>query len=101
MPVPFRANHGLLMDLTMQNAMPLQTVLHNGQLMYVAGSNSRKVDEGQEKEVMPLRERLPIPSPVARFNLREIQINAVGRHAKRFVQEVADLLRQLPVHICA
>src|ERR1035441_1527905 len=39
-----------------------------------------------------------VPTPIASFNLRKVQVNTVLRHSERIVEQFADLLRQLAVH---
>jgi len=43
--------------------------------------------------------RAPIPTPVARFDLGEIQVNPVFLNPESIVQQLADLLRKLPIHV--
>jgi hypothetical protein len=53
----------------------------------------------REVEAEPSAERAPVPTPVARFDLGEVQVNTVCREPGGFVQQFADLLRELSIHV--
>src|ERR1035441_7733845 len=46
-------------------------------------------------------ERVPLPAPVAGFDVGEVEVDAILRHPKRLSQQTAHLLRELPVHVAA
>src|SRR5208283_5479987 len=42
--------------------------------------------------------RVVVPAPMARLDIREVEVNAIWGNSEIIVQQLADLLRELPVH---
>jgi len=60
------------------------------------GVMQQPVQHGADPSPSP--KRVAIPAPMAGLDIGEVEVNAIWRNSERIVQQLADLLRELPVH---